>query len=139
MGYWERLIDMYESWDFDSLVDEGYELACAIRDDIQRNYNTNDALFDALMVGAYFMDADRFADGAEVSFFRNLFTNQPIDLGGDTFLSIYRSRNYQPWVERYLANCSSSALEAALRFGMVICASDGFIRDVERERILKWA
>jgi hypothetical protein len=84
------------------------------------------------------LDVTKFADGAEVSLFRNLFEDQPIDLGGDRFLAEYRRYNWQPWVESYLRNCSKSALEAALRFGMVICASDGFIRDEERERILRW-
>jgi hypothetical protein len=138
MNYWERLIDVYESWDFDSLCDEAYELSCAVRDDIRRNCNVKDPLYAAIMVGVYFMDADGFADGAEVSLFRNLFEDQPIDLGGDRFLAEYRRYNWQPWVESYLRNCSKSALEAALRFGMVICASDGFIRDEERERILRW-
>ena len=81
MNYWERLIDVYESWDFDSLCDEAYELSCAVRDDIRRNWNVKDPLYAAIMVGAYFMDADGFADGAEVSLFRNLFEDQPIDLG----------------------------------------------------------
>ena len=67
MNYWERLIDVYESWDFDSLCDEAYELSCAVRDDIRRNCNIKDPLYAAIMVGAYFMDADGFADGAEVS------------------------------------------------------------------------
>lgn len=138
MNYWERLIDVYESWDFDSLCDEAYELSCTVRDDIRRNCNVKDPLYAAIMVSAYFMDADGFADGAEVSLFRNLFEDQPIDLGGDRFLAEYRRYNWQPWVESYLRNCSKSVLEAALRFGMVICASDGFIRDEERERILRW-
>lgn len=138
MNYWERLIDVYESWDFDSLCDEAYDLSCAVRDDIRRNCNVREPLYAAIMVGVYFMDADGFADGAEVSLFRNLFENQLIDLGGDRFLAEYRRYNWQPWVESYLRNCSKSALEAALRFGMVICASDGFIRDEERERILSW-
>lgn len=138
MNYWERLIDVYESWDFDSLCDEAYELSCTVRDDIRRNCNVREPLYAAIMVGVYFMDADGFADGAEVSLFRNLFEDQPIDLGGDRFLAEYRRYNWQPWVESYLRNCSKSALEAALRFGMVICASDGFIRDEERQRILRW-
>ncbi len=138
MGYWENLIDVYESWDFDSLVDEAYELSCAIRDDIQCKYNVRDALTAALMVGAYFMDSDGFADGAEVSLFRNLFEGQPLDLGGDVILAAYKRHNWQPWVENYLRNCSKRSLEAALRFGMVVCASDGFIRDEERSRILRW-
>ena len=138
MGYWENLIDVYESWDFDSLVDEAYELSCAVRDDIGRKYNINDPLYGALMVAAYFMDADRFVDGAEESLIRNLFEGQPIDLGGSTFHRSYKNGNWEPWVETYLNNCDRRALEAALRFGMVICASDGFIRSEERRRILKW-
>ena len=138
MGYWENLIDVYESWDFDSLVDEAYELSCAIEKDIARKYNVQSSLYAALMVGAYFMDADRFADGAEVSLFRNLFVNQPIDLGGDALLAAYKRQGWENWVLEYLRNCNSSALEAAVRFGMVVCASDGFIRDEERNRILRW-
>ena len=138
MGYWENLIDVYESWDYDSLVEEAYELSCLVRDDINRNYNVNDALFAALMVGAYFMDADGFVDGAEHSLFRDIFADRPIDLNGDTFRAYYKRNNWQPWVESYLRNCSRRELENALRFGMVICASDGFIEAPERRRILMW-
>lgn len=138
MGYWERLIDAYESWDYDSLVEEAYHLSCVVRDDIARRCNVNDPLSAAFMVAAYFIDADRFADGAEVSIIRDLWEGSPIECGGDYLLRAYRQYNWQPWVESYLYNCTSDALEAALRFGMVICASDGFIRDEERYRILKW-
>ena len=63
MGYWENLIDVYESWDYDSLVEEAYQISCAVRDDINRHYNVNDPLFAAIMIGAYFMDADGMVDG----------------------------------------------------------------------------
>ena len=138
MGYWERLIDVYESWDYDSLVEEAYDLSCAVRDDIARRFSVNDPLNAAFMVAAYFIDADGFADGAEVSIIRDLWEDQPIERGGDFLLRAYRSYDWQPWVESYLRSCRGDALEAALRFGMVICASDGFIRDEERRRILKW-
>ena len=138
MGYWERLIDAYESWDYDSLSEEAYHLSCAVRDDINRKFDVKDPLFAALMVASYFMDADRFVDGAEESIIRDLFEGQPLDLGGSTFYRSYKQYNWQPWVESYLNSCSGSSLENALRFGMVICASDGFIRDEERARILRW-
>ena len=138
MNYWEKLIDVYESWDYDSLVEEAYHLSCAVRDDIARNYDMEDSLNAAFMVAAYFIDADRFADGAEVSLIRDLFEGHPIQRGGDFLLRAYRDYNWEPWVLSYLRNCSSHALEAALRLGMVVCAADGFIRDEERIRILRW-
>ena len=138
MGYWERLIDAYESWDYDSLVEEAYHLSCAVRDDIARRYNFEDPLNAAFMIAAYFIDADRFADGAEVSLIRDLWEGSPIERGGDFLLRAYRQYDWQPWVEAYLNNCGRDALEVALRFGMVVCASDGFIRDEERSRILRW-
>lgn len=138
MGYWERLIDMYESWDYDSLVEEAYEISCAVRDDIARRYDVGDPLNAAFMVAAYFIDADRFADGAEVSLIRDLFEGHPIERGGDFLLRAYRQYDWEPWVLSYLRNCGRSALEAALRFGMVVCAADGFIRPEERARILRW-
>lgn len=138
MGYWERLIDMYESWDYDSLVEEAYQLSCVIRDDIARRYDMRDPLNAAFMVAAYFIDADRFADGAEVSLIRDLWEGSPIERGGDFLLRAYRQYDWEPWVIDYLHSCRGETLEAALRFGMVICASDGFIRDEERYRILKW-
>lgn len=138
MGYWERLIDAYESWDYDSLVEEAYELSCAVRDDIARRYNFEDPLNAAFMVAAYFIDADRFVDGAEVSIIRDLWEGHPIERGGDFLVRAYRQYDWQPWVESYLYNCGRQALEVALRFGMVVCASDGFIRSEERSRILKW-
>ena len=138
MGYWENLIDVYESWDYDSLVDEAYELSCAVRDDIASRFNTNDPLFAALMVAAYFMEADGMVDGAESSMIRDLFEGRPIDISGDTMYHSYKRNNWKPWVESYLSSCRGRALEAALRFGMVICASDGFIRPEEKRRILMW-
>ena len=138
MGYWENLIDIYESWDYDSLVDEAYTLSCAVRDDIANRFNTNYPLFDALMVAAYFMEADGMVDGAESSIIRDLFEGQPIDISGDVMYQSYKRGGWKPWVESYLRSCRGRALEAALRFGMVICASDGFIRDSEKRRILMW-
>lgn len=138
MGYWENLIDVYESWDYDSLVDEAYHLSSAVANDIRRHYNVNDELTAALMIGAYFMDADGMVDGAESSLFRDIFEGRPIDLSGDTFVRYYKRNNWQPWVESYLRNCGRRELENALRFGMVVCASDGFIRQEERRRILRW-
>ncbi len=138
MKYWKHLIDVYESWDLDSLCDEAYDLSCAVRDDINRRFDVRDPLYATMMVGAYFVDADHFADGDEDALFRRMFEGQPLDLSAHRFLLEYRRNNWQPWVENYLRNSSSSSLEAALRFGIVICAADGFIREEEKERILKW-
>ena len=138
MGYWENLIDVYESWDYDSLVDEAYHLSSAVSNDVARHYNVNEPLFAALMIGCYFMDADGFVDGAESSLFRDIFEGRPIDISGDAFYRSYKQKGWQPWVEQYLRNCSRKELENALRFGMVVCASDGFIQAPERRRILMW-
>ena len=138
MGYWDNLIDIYESWDHDSLVEEAYQLSCDIRDDIRSRFNVDNPLYAALMIGAYFMDADRFADGDEVTLFRNLFEDRPLDLGGDVLLRSYQRQGWQPWVENYLRTTSGRAFEAAMRFGIVVCAADGFIRPEERQRILRW-
>ena len=140
MGKYERLIDAYESWDLDSLCDEAYTLSCYLRDNIARRCsNVRDPLVAALMVGAYFMDADGFSDGDEDELYRRLFKGAPMSESGFYWLRDYREYNWQPWVESYLSSCSSSELEVALRFGIVICSADGFVKDSERRRILRWA
>lgn len=139
MGKYDRLIDIYESWDLDSLVQEAYYLSCAVRDDIARNYSVNDPLVAAMMVGAYFVDADRFADGDEDELFRRLFKGAPIEESASAWLRDYRKYNWEPWVLNYLRNCSHSELENALRFGIVICSADGYVNDLEKERILRWS
>lgn len=138
MGYWENLIDVYESWDHESLVEEAYQLSCVVRDDIIRaGYNGN-ALTAALMIAAYFMDADGMVDGDESTLIRMLFEDQPLDLSGDRIYASYKRYNWEPWVLDYLRNCSRSARENAVRFGIVVCSADGYIRESERRRILYW-
>jgi len=138
MGYWENLIDVYESWDLESLCEEAYHLSCDVRDDINRKYNVEDPLVAAIMVACYFMDADRFVDGDENSLIRNLFEGSPLHLSGDAFYRSYKRNDWESWAVSYLNGCHGRALEAAIRFGIVVCAADGFIRDEERRRILKW-
>ena len=138
MGTYERLIEVYESWDLDSLCDEAYYLSCELRDNIARRCNVKDPLVAALMVGAYFMDADGMSDGDEDELYRRLFKGAPHSESGFYWLRDYRQYNWEPWVVSYLRNCSSSELEVALRFGIVICSSDGYVKDSERSRILRW-
>ena len=136
MTKYENLIDIYESWDLDSLIDEAYHLSCAVRDDIARIPNVQDPLCAALMVGVYFMDADGRVDGDEDTLYRRLFEGAPFHQSGFHWFNAYKKYNWEPWVINYLRNCSSSALEHAVRLGIVICAADGFISESERERIL---
>ena len=139
MGKFERLIDIYESWDLDSLVEEAYHLSCVVRDDIAQSCSgVKNPLVAALMIGAYFMDADGQADGDEDELFRRLFKNAPMEESGFYWLRDYRQYNWEPWVLSYLNNCSHSQLENAVRFGIVVCAADGFIKESERARILRW-
>ena len=63
MGKYESLMDAYESWDLDSLCTEAYYISCALRDDVARKCrDVRDPLTAALMIGAYFMDADGQSD-----------------------------------------------------------------------------
>ena len=126
MKYWKHLIDVYESWDLDSLCDEAYDLSCAVRDDINRRFDVRDPLYATMMVGAYFVDADHFADGDEDALFRRMFEGQPLDLSAHRFLLEYRRNKYRvyaqplPWDQdcglRRLLRCARS-LTARLPFG----------------------
>jgi hypothetical protein len=140
MNKYEHLIEVYESWDLDSLCNEAYYLSCDLRDCIASRCNVRDPLTAALMVGAYFMDADYRSDGDEDELYRRLFKGAPMSESGFVWLREYREYNWQPWVEDYLRSIRSAhELDVALRFGIVICAADGYINDAERNRILRWA
>lgn len=140
MGRIEHLIDVYESWDYDSLVDEAVELTYPLENIVARLGIVRETpLYVVMMIGAYFMDADGSVDGAEDSLFRDIYKGQPINISGFRYMQSYRNQNWEPIIERILRLCSSSERETILRFGMVVCASDGFITDSERRRILRWA
>lgn len=139
MGYYDDMMEMYESWDLESLIDEAYYVSCALRDNIAKScYDVKDPLVAALMVGAYFMDADGFSDGDEDTLYRKLFKNAPMYESGFYWLNDYRKYNWEPWVINYLRSCNSKDLEVALRLGIIVCSADGYIKDCEREIILKW-
>ena len=140
MGKYEGMMDMYESWDLDSFCDEAYYVSCALRDDVARKCrDIRDPLTAALMIGAFFMDADGQSDGDEDELYRRLFKGAPMSESGFYWLRDYRQYNWEPWVINYLRSCSSYELENALRFGIIVCSADGFIKDSERSRILRWA
>lgn len=138
--YWKEQIEIFESYDFDSLCEEALPLFRYIERHLLENSNFgDDSWFGAMMVGCYFVDSDRFVDGAEESLFMSMFKRYHHDFSASNFMREYKRYEMQNWVENYIYNSHGELRNVILALGCIICASDGFITESERERILKWA
>ena len=90
----------------------------------------------SLLCAFYFANVDHFIDGDEEDVIRTALNDHSMNI--NLIRMNYEQNGLEREVLTSMRNAPYRVREEFARLGCAICAAKGFIRDEEKERILRW-
>jgi len=134
MANWYEIIDAYESQDIDSLCELANIHADRIHNYLLPYKGKRDTVYTVHDIVIYFIQIDDFFDGGEADVYMSLF-----DTEDNYYAAIrdYKENGGKEYVERTVREMPYNIREEVGRLGCAILAGRGYIRDNEREIIMR--
>ena len=138
MANWKTIMANYESNDCESLGEYAYEHMVELLDYFKASYPEKQAADYAFYCAIYFVNIDKFCDGAEEDVLRVAVADYTHDLNFNLIQKNFDRNGLSSVVENLMRRAPSRIREVFARLGCAICSAKGYISDTERKVILGW-
>ena len=131
---WYEIFDIYESNDCDSLCEIAGIHSDRLVEYFMKTMSKDNAILTTHDIAIYFIEIDNFFDGGESDVYEYVFGSEDYYYRA---INDYRQNGGKAYVERIVRELPSYMREEVGRFGCAILAGRGYIRDEEREIIMR--
>lgn len=138
MLYADRVIDEFETYDYESLFHVSLKLLEQLKEYYELHYASEDSKLFMFSCVMYFTTLSGYSDGVEQRLVREIFSFNDILSNIEEYRLKIRDNGWFEIVEKTLVNSPSYIKDSFARLGCCIYASKGIISYDERERIKKW-